>query len=141
MAAVSELEELIRNMKPRLRGGEYYLSSVDDSRLMDIAGYLGHIADVFREDEGISVVFSGEILEEMLGISKSKPVGPFAWITLDVYSDLMAVGFLARITEALAKDGISVNAFSAYHHDHLFVPYEKRMNVMGILKRLSTESV
>ena len=141
MGTVTELGELIRKMKPRLRDGEYYLSSVDDSRLMDIAVHLGHIADVFREDEGISVVFSGQILEEMRGLSKSEPVGPFAWITLDVYSDLMAVGFLARITEVLAKEEISVNAFSAYHHDHLFVPYGQRGSAMDVLGALSTESV
>ena len=43
-------------------------------------------------------------------------------ITLTVHSSLEAVGFLAVITRKLAQHSISVNAVSAYHHDHLFVP-------------------
>ena len=58
-------------------------------------------------------------------------------ITLTIHSDLSAVGFLARITDKLAKAGISVNVCSGYYHDHLFVPIEKANNAIDILKRLS----
>ena len=45
---------------------------------------------------------------------------PFAsrLITLTVRSSLEAVGLLAAITARLADAGISVNAVSAFHHDH-----------------------
>ncbi|MBD3210430.1 ACT domain-containing protein [Candidatus Micrarchaeota archaeon] len=49
----------------------------------------------------------------------------------------MAVGFLAKITQALAEKKISVNAFSAYHHDHLFVPYGRKEDTMETLRRIS----
>ncbi len=52
-------------------------------------------------------------------------------------SDLRAVGFLAKIAAALAADGISVNAYSAYHHDHLLVPFERKDDAMKALLRLS----
>jgi hypothetical protein len=77
------------------------------------------------------------IIERMENLSATEIIGPFALISLEVNSDLMAVGFLAKITDELAKKGISVNAFSAYHHDHLFVPFEKKDEVMGILAKLS----
>jgi hypothetical protein len=58
-------------------------------------------------------------------------------ITLNVHSDLSAIGFLARITGALAESGISVNAVSAYYHDHLFVPINAAKRAIIILNGLS----
>ncbi len=135
--AVSELTELLKNMNPSLAEDKFYFASVDESNLMAVANYLNYIVDVFRENEGLSIVFSEDILEEVKELSESEVQGPFAMITLSVNSDLMAVGFLAKITEALAKERIGVNAFSAYHHDHLFVPYDKKEDTIRILKKLS----
>jgi hypothetical protein len=47
-------------------------------------------------------------------------------ITLSVHSSLEAIGFLAVITTKLAENGISVNAISAYYHDHLFLQPSNR---------------
>ncbi|MBU0532300.1 ACT domain-containing protein [Candidatus Micrarchaeota archaeon] len=104
---------------------------------MTVANYLEYIVDIFREEEGISILFMESIVDEMKELSDLEIAGPFAMITLNVYSDLMAVGFLAKMTEVLAAKKISVNAFSAYHHDHIFVPYEKKDEAMVILKTLS----
>ncbi|EKD51400.1 MAG: hypothetical protein ACD_62C00265G0006 [uncultured bacterium] len=58
-------------------------------------------------------------------------------ITLTVHSGLDAVGFLARISTALAEAGISLNAVSAFYHDHLFVPVDRAGEAMVALERLS----
>jgi hypothetical protein len=55
-------------------------------------------------------------------------------ITLTIHSDLQAVGFLAPIMTRLAEAGISVNPVSAFYHDHLFVPWDKRNEAMEILE-------
>ena len=39
----------------------------------------------------------------------------------------------AAITAKLAEAGISMNAVSAYYHDHLFVPADKAKSVMKLL--------
>jgi len=137
METISELSTLLKNMDPKLSDTKYFMASVDQSQLLALSAYSSFLIDIFREEEGLSVVFSDEVLDELKELSETDPVGPFAMISLNVYSDLMAVGFLAKITDALAEQGISVNAFSAYHHDHLFVPYEKREQVLEILKKLS----
>lgn len=64
-------------------------------------------------------------------------VYPCRLITLTVHSSLDAVGFVARITSALADAGISVNPIAAYHHDHLLVPSDRAAEAMAILERLS----
>ena len=63
--------------------------------------------------------------------------GVWALITLTIHSDLNAVGFLAAITKKLAESNISVNAVSAYYHDHLFVPFEKSKQTMKLLQKIS----
>lgn len=77
-------------------------------------------------------------MEKSKADSNSLPYsGSWRLITLNVHSDLAAVGFLAKITDRLAKAAISVNAVSAYYHDHLFVPLERSDEAMEILKKLS----
>ncbi|MBS3125500.1 ACT domain-containing protein [Candidatus Woesearchaeota archaeon] len=63
--------------------------------------------------------------------------GPWAFITLTVNSSLNAVGFLAEISRKLADAGISINAVSAFYHNHLFVPAERAKEAMQLLKDLS----
>jgi hypothetical protein len=135
--AVKDLGNFLRSMDPRLSETKYYFTLVDESSLMEIANYLDHIVGIFREEEGLTLIISADILEDIGPMSEREPAGPFALITLAVNSDLMAVGFLARVASALAKEGIAVNAISAYNHDHLFVPWEKKDQALAALAALS----
>ena len=128
MAGISDLKKLLKGMRPELKEGRYCVACIHGSLLMNLAGYLDSITCIYMGCKGLR-----ELLE---GLSDEEVVGPFALITLNVHSDLMAVGFLAKVTEALAKEGISANAFSAYHHDHLLVPYERRDDAMEALEKL-----
>lgn len=58
-------------------------------------------------------------------------------LTLTVHSALDAVGFLARISTALAAQGIACNVVSAFHHDHLFVPRDRLDDALRTLGNLS----
>lgn len=89
----------------------------------------------FREDEGLTVLIPVEDAGR-LGLTYSYIA---AWITLTVESDLDAVGFLAAITERLAEAEISCNVVSAFHHDHLFVPFDKRDEAVRILRELQSD--
>jgi len=60
----------------------------------------------------------------------------FRKVTLSVHSSLEAVGFLAAITRHLADHGLSVNAVSAYYHDHLFVPAARAEEAVALLQAL-----
>jgi uncharacterized protein len=134
---VADLGSLVAGMSPVHIPGKYYAASVDEPQLMALANYLDYVLAIFREAEGLSVVVSEDIRAETAELSDKVLIGPFALITLNVNSDLMAVGFLAKIATALAAEGISVNAYSAYHHDHLLVPFEKKDSAMRALEKLS----
>ncbi|MCX6770924.1 MAG: ACT domain-containing protein [Candidatus Micrarchaeota archaeon] len=136
MAGKDELKLLLRSLSPSLSEGIYCIGTFDEAQMMGLAGYLKHITCIYREDEGITAVFSSGIEEEMKLYTSAKISGPFALITLGVVSPLLSVGLLAKITGALAEKGIPVNAYSAYYHDHLLVPYDKREAALDALKKL-----
>lgn len=91
----------------------------------------------FREPEGTTVVIRREEAE-----STGLPY-QFAsrLITLSVHSSLDAVGFLAAITARLAEAGISVNAVSAFYHDHLFVPDHRADEALRLLQNISAREL
>lgn len=62
---------------------------------------------------------------------------PWARISLTVHSDLAAVGLTAAFAGALGRVGISCNVIAGYHHDHLFVQWDRREDAMAALKALS----
>jgi hypothetical protein len=133
MTAETNLRELLSTMKPELHPGEFVFTTIskDDMEKFQIEPW-----GWFREPEGITL-----ILEKSEALSNQMDYAfPCRLITLTVHSSLDAVGFLAIITEKLAASGISVNAISAYFHDHLFVPVEKADQAMQILQQIMQEA-
>jgi len=125
----SNIDQLVREMHPKLNDGQWVFCTLPHGTNVPTAAIA-----VFRETEAITVVLSRD---EAVAL-RLEPRYVAAWITLTVDSDLDAVGFLAVISRALAAEGISCNVFSAVHHDHLFVPYEKGGLAMEVLRTLQS---
>ena len=85
------------------------------------------------ESEGVSLVLSAESAEA-LGVSHE---GVWAMITLQVHSALAGIGLTASVSAALAQAGLACNVIAGYHHDHLFVPYERAEEAVEVLHSLS----
>lgn len=127
------MEKLLTEMSPELREGEYVFSSISREDLDDLrVDPIGW----FREVEGISLILD-RAAAQRLGLKQSST---FRMISLNVDSSLEAVGFLAAVTEKLAAAGVSVNAVSAFHHDHLFIPVEKADLAMSLLNDLAADA-
>jgi hypothetical protein len=118
MPGERNLAALLQNMMPEMHEGVFVFCSIPEGKEIPAALRPIHI---FREREGTTLVIRREEAE-----SAGLPY-QFAsrLITLTVHSSLEAIGFLAAITGRLAEAGISVNAVSAFYHDHLFVPEHK----------------
>jgi uncharacterized protein len=121
----SDLAALLAGMTPRLRPGRYVFATVPDGRAVP-----GAVVTV-AEDEGTTVV----VPEADAGALDVEY--PCAWITLEVRSSLAAVGFLAAVTRALSDAGVSANPVSGFHHDHLFVPWQRREEALAVLEALA----
>ena len=130
MTGERDLDALLRHMRPELRPGTFVFCTIAANEGVPAA--LNPLL-TFREQEGTTVVIPREEAEAA-GL-------PYAFaarlITLTVHSALDAVGFLAAITARLAAAGISVNAVSAFHHDHLFVPVDRTDEAMALLQSIS----
>lgn len=132
MAGERDLAALLRDMKPEMRDGIFVFCTIakDEEIPATIRPLL-----TFREPEGTTLVMRQEEAER-IGLAHQ-----FAsrLITLTVHSSLEAVGFLAAITARLARAGISVNAVSAFYHDHLFVPEPRAEEALRLLQGMTAQ--
>jgi len=124
------LKALLANAKPEMQEGTFVFCTLADSE--QIPATVKPIL-TFCEQEGMTIVIRREEAERV-GLAYQ-----FAsrLITLRVHSSLDAIGFLAAITARLAKADISVNAVSAFYHDHLFVPHQRAAEALRLLQNLS----
>lgn len=90
------------------------------------------IAMLFQEREGLTVVTKAT--------DETPETNRWAWLELTVYSDLQAVGFLARVAAALSDAGIPCNAVAAFHHDHIFVPEARAEDACKAILALRPDS-
>lgn len=87
---------------------------------------------VIREEEGTNCVIPAEA---------ASPTAPkFAKITLQIHSELEAVGLTSAVSTVLSTSGIACNVIAGLHHDHLFVPWERRDEAMQLLIKLSNDA-
>ncbi|HST53579.1 MAG TPA: ACT domain-containing protein [Pyrinomonadaceae bacterium] len=63
----------------------------------------------------------------------AKVEGGFRLLTLDIELSWNVVGFLARVTEILAGEGISVGALSAFSRDHLLIKQDDLGKALRVL--------
>ena len=129
MHGETDLDALIREMKPELNAGEFVFCTLTPNDNISGLNPLGS----FREREGVTVILPKEQADEL-----SLPYSfVSAWITLTVHSALDAVGLTAVVSQSLAQAGISCNIVAAYYHDHLFVPSKDADRALDILNSLA----
>ncbi|MDI3335342.1 ACT domain-containing protein [Defluviimonas aestuarii] len=126
-------KDMIGNMAPLLRDGEYVFVSTPDEALGQALA--PKAIATHREDEGLSLILPASIAQGA-GFDAGNPM---RCITLKVYSALDGVGLTAAVADALAGQGIPCNMVAAFHHDHVFVPSDRADEAMQILIALQQE--
>lgn len=132
LAGERELDRLLATMNPALDPQRYVFCRRPDALLPPGAQALGN----FREHEGVTFIVDAPTAERLGWV----PDFAARHIVLTIHSDLLAVGFLARVATALAEAGIPSNAVSAAYHDHLFVPEQEAERAMAALHRLQVSA-
>jgi uncharacterized protein len=127
------LPVLLANLRPMLHPEPFVFVTLSDAEAARVSEQLA----TFREAEGMSIVIRQDEADRL----RLRYDSTWAMITLQIHSSLTAVGFLAALLPLLAVAGISVNPIAAYHHDHLFVPWDRREEAMRVLNKSVTPPV
>ncbi|HFG1796915.1 TPA: ACT domain-containing protein [Vibrio cholerae] len=130
MSGITDLDELLRSMSPKLVGSEFVFCTV--SGVLTDYVELNPVA-TFIESEGLTLVLEKSAAEKA-GLSFD---GTYSQITLMVHSSLEAVGLTAAVASKLASKGISANVIAAYYHDHIFVQSGKAEAAVSALEEFS----
>ena len=107
---VSDLREMLRLMSPRLEASCYVFRQAKSEA--DLIQSLPMAIGMFREAEAVSLIVP----------AASDAPKAMRLITLQVNSELEAVGLTAAVSAALSDAGIPCNIVAAFAHDHVFVP-------------------
>ncbi len=129
MSGETDLSRLLRMMTPVLHTEPYAYAVATNAIAIPHADVFAEI----REDEGSTIVARYSVIEHagMTGLDQ------WARITLQIHSSLNAVGLTAAFATALGKHGISANVVAGYHHDHIFVQWNRRHDALQALQELS----
>ncbi|EHH2535415.1 ACT domain-containing protein [Vibrio parahaemolyticus] len=130
MSGITDLDELLRSMSPKLAESEFVFCTV--SGVLTDYVELNPVA-TFIESEGLTLVLEKSAAEKA-GLSFN---GTYSQITLTVHSSLEAVGLTAAVASKLASKGISANVIAAYYHDHIFVQNGKAEAAVSALEEFS----
>ena len=84
----------------------------------------------FKEQEGMTYIVT-QASAELLGIEFEQS---WAWISVDTKTQLNATGITAHIATILGTHEIPCNVVAAFHHDHLFVPFELGSKALRVLR-------
>ncbi len=121
----TELGLLLAGMQPVLGDDVYVFASVGPE---DTPVQIDTLM-CFEEKEGTTLIVKLDAAQQ----HQLEFTYPCRMITLNIHSSLEAVGFLAHITQLLAEQNFSVNAVSAFYHDHLFVSEDQAEHVLHVL--------
>ena len=114
---LTDLAALLRNLRPVLDNTPYGFRTAPTGAVIPDDAFA-----IIRETEGMTIVAPGE---------------GWARISLSVHSSLFAIGLSAAISAALVKWAIPCNIVAGFHHDHLFVPWERGADAMAAIATLS----
>lgn len=124
------LATLLRTMQPSLLDGTWSFVTVPAGR--PVPSGLNPLMTC-REPEGLTM-----LLDEADLARSGLPHAFFCkGIALHTNSSLYAIGFLAAISETLAKQAMSINIVSAFNRDYVFVPAARAEEAVEVLKKLA----
>ena len=131
MTGETDLQRLLSDMRPELKPGRYVFTMAEGGVPSGVTPLM-----TMAEHEGLTLVVP-QAEADAAGMAYDYVAG---WITLRVHSALAAVGLTAAVSRALADAELSCNVVAGFHHDHLFVPYDRAEEAVDVLRRLARDS-
>lgn len=134
--AAHTLEDALARMTFAVEEGRFALVGFPESPAPEDLALLTGVgpAQVIREGGETTILLPGKHLPEVLGRHREARVERgLAWIRFEVPMGWEIVGFLARVTGALAAAGVPLGAVCGHSRDHLFVPERYLQSTLDVL--------
>ena len=123
-----DVEELLRRTRVEVAPGTFAVVGMRHEewrRLLEspeLSPRPDAVMMLLSDPREVTLVLEEEDWRAMRHAARDARVEPgFRLVTLDVELPWDVVGYLARVTEILAAEGVSVGALSAYTRDHLLI--------------------
>ncbi len=123
-----EIKKIIKASNFEIQEGRFVYAKV--SQLPDIRNHFL----VTRDEDEITVVTKEENLNELTVIEKNKEL--YSLIALNVSVPFYSVGFLAAVSQAVAKQEMNILVVSTYSKDYILVKSSKLEDAKAVLIKL-----
>ena len=123
---------------------DYLFIQLPAKAIMAAAGIIAQIGEPFCalivDKDEVSLVIPADALADFKERLPNYQASNKAYklITFDIQLDMSLVGFMAKVSRALADAGIPIMTFAAYSRDHLLVPAEQLSVAMAALVKLQS---
>jgi len=110
---------------------EYALIRLPTQAVTAAAGIVAEVGEPFAallvDKDEITIVIPTELVTEFSGRIPEDAIADtrYRLITFDVELAPTLIGFMAKVSEALAAAGVSILPYAAFSRDHLLVPTEQ----------------
>jgi hypothetical protein len=132
-----DLEAALARMTWRMEAGTFALVGFQGPADAQDLAQVGAPGQIVVEGDETSLLVGESALPGILERHPgAKTEGDLLWITFEAPMGWEVVGFLARVTGALAEAGIPIGAVCGYSRDHLFVASRHRAMALQVLGQL-----
>jgi hypothetical protein len=136
------IEQALAEAKLYTDGKYYLLVKLPANAITPAASVMAELGEPFSamivDKDEITLVIPADawnvFTARLLGATISEI--QYRLITFDIPLDLALVGFMARISRALAEAGVPIMVYAAFSRDHLLVPAEHFEKAWATLERL-----
>ncbi len=131
MPGETDLQKILASISPILLPEEYIFATFPNTPY----GAHPHLSPLasFQEAEGLTLILPRTQADQ----HKIPYQTTYRCITLQVHSNLDAVGLTAAIATQLAQHNLSANVLAAYYHDHIFVQSANAQKALKAIQELS----
>jgi len=123
---------------------DYQIVHLPASSIMVAAGIVAEIGEPFCalivDKDEVSLVIPADALTDFAQrLPNHKTANKlYRLITFDIPLDLTLVGFMARVSQALAEANVSILPFAAFTRDHILVPADQFDIAIAALETLKS---
>ncbi len=127
-------------------GVDYRLLRLPSSGMTLAAGVIAEASQEFScliaDKDELSLLLPSDVCDGFRGRLRHAEISPVVYrlITFDIELAPDLVGFLSKVTGALAAAGIPLLAIAAFSRDHIFVPADDLEPALRRLRDLQAES-